>query len=279
MRAKLDEIDGELHRLMRERTALARDVWRSKDKSTAALAAVRPAREAQMLARFAANHQGEMPLPVLWRIWRELIIANIRAQSPIEVHVAAEANGENDGRGDKVWDLARAHFGFETQMTRHGAALPAIGAARQGAVAVVSSADMAEWGPEVLSQSGIRIFSALPQLVTREGAKSAPVAYLIGDVELEPAGADTSVFGVLADEATAKAAAYAEGFKITYALPLKPRHSGLGAAPELTLIGVDGFDAAGKTQSKAHGEIRWGSCDILALGAHPNATIWQQEDQ
>lgn len=277
VRAKLDEIDGELHRLMMERTALARDVWRNKDKSVAALAAVRPAREAQMLARFAENHKGQMPLPVVWRIWRELIIANIRAQSPIEVHVAAEFGEDANGHGDKVWDLARAHFGFETQMTRHGSADGAMEAARKGAVAVVSSADVARWGPESMSKGGIRIFSALPQLVTPDGATTAPRAFLVGDVELEPAGADTSVIGVWADEATAKAAAEAEGHSIVYVQPLK--YSGPGAdnrqAQDMTLLGVDGFAACGNFQGKS----RWGDCDVLALGTHPNATIWQQEDQ
>lgn len=186
IRAEIDRIDETLHRLIVERTALAADVWKAKDRSVAGLAAIRPAREMQMLRAFAARHAGEMPIKVLWRIWREIIIANIRAQSPFEVHAPEEA-----GREAGIRDLARAHFGFETAYRTHDHAADVLtAAAKAGAVAILPTSTAAEWARPLANRSDMRIFAALPQIMERPGP---PTAFLAGDVAIEPSGADTSV--------------------------------------------------------------------------------------
>ena len=258
VRAKIDGIDEELHRLMVERTELARDVWKAKDRSMAGLAAVRPAREAQMLRSFAKRHRGQMPLPVLWRIWRELIIANIREQVPVAVHVAQR------GRGDEVWDLARAHFGFDTEMTRHEKAVDAAEAAAKGAaIAVLPAAGAADWAGELSARGRIRIFDALPQIVTPHPdveVPEGPVAYLAGDVALEPSGADTSVVLAHAGPGEAMDAALRQGHMVNTCR----------AAGSMTLVGIKGLD---ETQ-KGRGRESWGAVEVEMLGAHADALVW-----
>lgn len=256
IRTKIDGIDEALHCLMIERTALAAEVWQAKDRSVAGLAALRPAREAQMLRLFAETHRGEMPLPVLWRIWRELIIANIRAQSPFKVHVAGGGH-ETDGRKASVWDLARAHYCFDTSMTRQPDAQAALAAAKsEKAVAVLPAANIAEWADELTGFGGIRIFDALPRIV---GSAQVPEAFLVGDVALEASGEDTSVALVNGDKDAAVAAASEENYLINYVQPAKG----------MTLIGVNGIVAADLPQDS---QI-WNGIDVRWLGAHTDALV------
>ncbi|VAW16215.1 hypothetical protein MNBD_ALPHA09-626 [hydrothermal vent metagenome] len=260
VRAKIDRIDEELHRLMVERTELARNVWKAKDRTMAGLAAVRPAREAQMLRAFAARHRGQISLPVLWRIWRELIIANIRAQVPVAVHVA------DGGPGAGMWDLARAHFGFDTEMTRHGGAAAAVRAAAAGAAIAVLPAESADdWAGELRAQDRFCIFDALPQIVASRAPGplcQGPAAYLAGDVALEPTGADTSVVLVPAGHDEAMAAADRHGLDVNAC-------RGVG---EATLLGIAGLDMA----LKPEGGENWGGVDVKVLGGHADATVWDQ---
>ncbi|MFV2093863.1 MAG: chorismate mutase [Hyphomicrobiales bacterium] len=264
VRAKIDSIDKDLHRLMVERTRLARDVWKSKDRSMAGLAAIRPAREAQMLRAFAKGHRGKMPLPVLWRIWRELIIANIRAQSPVAVHVAEKAD---DRDSHEVWDLARAHFGFDTPMTRHRHGADAVRAAsRDIALAVLPAETAAEWATDLAARKRFHIFDALPQITAPHAPDllpKGPVVYLAGDVALEPCGTDTSVVLVQAGRDTALKEADRQGLRV----------KSCQVIGSTTLLGLDGLQA-----SQMPADQLWGNIEVQALGAHADALIWEAEN-
>jgi chorismate mutase len=242
VRAEIDRIDETLHRLIVERTALAAEVWKAKDRSMAGLAAIRPAREAEMLRAFARQHSGDMPLRVLWRIWRELIVANIRAQSPVAVHAPRK-----NGRGAGIWDLARAHFGFETAFTAHASAREALAAAAaEGALAVLPTDEAGAWVDDLAGRTDIRIFAALPQIVD---APRAPRAFLAGDVEIEPSGADTTVAVFNGTWAVARPAA---GGRLAYAAQAGP----------VTLVGLAGLAGL---EPAADG--------FTALGAHADPLI------
>jgi len=261
VRSKIDGIDQDLHRLMVERTWLAREVWKAKDRSMAGLAAIRPAREAQMLRAFAKRHRGRMPLPVLWRIWRELIIANIRAQSPVAVHVV------ETGDSHEVWDLARAHFGFDTPMIRHLNGGKALSAASQSAALAVLPADAAgEWSQDLSACENFRIFDALPQITapgSLDEVSPGPLVYLAGDVALEPSGADTSVVMARATRQIALAAAAGQGVDVNTCRDLD------GA----TLLGVRGLGMA----ELPRGQV-WGDVEVWGLGAHADALCWENEE-
>lgn len=195
IRAEIDRIDDELHELIVRRTALARDVWNAKGGGVhdEALAVLRPAREAAMLARLAQRHRGDMPLATLWRIWRAFIIANIRVQAPFDVYVGGGVTAS------ECWDLARSHFGFETGMHQLPSAGEAVAAALANAgVAVLPMADIGTWVGHIVD-SGLRVFAALPQIGPMD---ETPRALVIGDVAVEATGEDTTLVRLAAAGAT-----------------------------------------------------------------------------
>jgi len=185
IRAELDRIDERIHELVVRRAGLADQVRRAKTDTGAA--ALRPAREAQMLRRLAAFDGGAMQLVQIWRLWRELIMANARLQFPFIVDTVA-AHHDLD-----LWDMGRAHFCFETDMEAHDDSLAALSRAASGParVALLRSAD-ATWWPQIASRTaGMRVFTALPMIAENPG--SPPSAMVIGDVELAPSGNDVTV--------------------------------------------------------------------------------------
>src|SRR3546814_11679585 len=96
-----------------QRAALAGRI--SAAKGEASMASIRPAREAEIMRRLAARHEGEFPRAALARIWRELIFALTRIQEKGHT-VALHAHGEDQGS----WDLALDHFGTTVTITPHG---------------------------------------------------------------------------------------------------------------------------------------------------------------
>jgi hypothetical protein len=146
-----------------------------------------------MLRRLAGFDSGAMQLVQIWRLWRELIMANARLQFPFIVDTVA-AHHDLD-----LWDMARAHFCFETDMEAHDDSLAALSraASAPARVALLRAAD-ASWWPLLASPTaGMRVFTALPMIAGDPG--SPPSAMVIGDVELAPSGSDVTVLFVSAD--------------------------------------------------------------------------------
>ena len=72
---------------------------------------IRPAREALILRRLVARHQGRLPKAVIVRMWREMISALLQVEGPFVVAVQAP-KGET-----ALWDLARDHYGSRVRIT------------------------------------------------------------------------------------------------------------------------------------------------------------------
>ena len=113
LRAEIDSIDEQLHRLIMRRADVTLGIGAIKNASQPNAALMRPGRDAEVLRRLAARHEGAFPKSVVIRLWRELIGAVLRLQGPFSVAVYAPeaANG--------YWDLARDHFGSLTPATAH----------------------------------------------------------------------------------------------------------------------------------------------------------------
>lgn len=84
LRVRLDEVDYELHKLIMERFAIVAEVGRAKGPQETIM---RPAREAEVLARRLAAHAGAMPTEALAQVWRVLIATASQVQRPYLVHV------------------------------------------------------------------------------------------------------------------------------------------------------------------------------------------------
>lgn len=105
LRREIDEIDDAIHDLIMRRTEIGRAIGATKAGNGPAM---RPGREAQILRRLVARHQGDFPRPVLVRIWREIINAFIALQGPFSVAASVIEDDVDLGR------LARDHFGSQT---------------------------------------------------------------------------------------------------------------------------------------------------------------------
>lgn len=108
LRREIDAIDDQLHDLLKQRTKIVEEVRLYKKNERVK---IRPAREAEIIYRLFAQHEGKFPKAELFRIWRELIVATLRLEGPFSAGVFMT----EDDSG--FWDLARDHFGSYTPMT------------------------------------------------------------------------------------------------------------------------------------------------------------------
>lgn len=103
IREEIDTIDNNVHDLLMRRASLVSSVAEAKKKDGAQI--VQPAREARMVRRLLARHEGSLPERTIIRIWRELVGSVALLQSGFTVHVI-----DND-LGTTYWDLAKEYFG------------------------------------------------------------------------------------------------------------------------------------------------------------------------
>ena len=123
LRHQIDEIDEVIHDLLIKRAEVVKLVGAAKGPSPLML---RPAREASILRRLADRHQGDLPVGILLRMWRELISGLTQMQGRFSVAVYAP----EDRRG--FWDVARDHFGSFTPMTVVNTPVAAVRAVAEG---------------------------------------------------------------------------------------------------------------------------------------------------
>lgn len=121
LRAEIDRIDVELHRLMIERAAVADEVRHAKG---APKISVRPAREARILYQLVERHTGAFPKPILIKIWRELMAGMLSLEGPFFVAVYCPENESG------YVDLARDQYGTFTPLSRHATVSGVIDAVR-----------------------------------------------------------------------------------------------------------------------------------------------------
>src|SRR5687768_934680 len=122
LRAQIDGIDEDLHDLLMRRAELVGRIATAKGGNGGL--ALRPGREAQVLRRLLARHEGQFPRPALVRLWREIMGAFTFLQGPVRVAVCRPV----DQAG--FWDLARDHFGAQIPFQAHETAAQVIAAMR-----------------------------------------------------------------------------------------------------------------------------------------------------
>ncbi|WP_426955374.1 chorismate mutase [Muricoccus radiodurans] len=105
-RAEFDAIDDAVHDLLMRRAGLSAQLAAHGMKAGGA--SFRPGREAMILRRLLARHQGPMARGTVVRLWREVISSSLRQQSAFSVAALAGAEG-----------LARGHFGLDTPLRAH----------------------------------------------------------------------------------------------------------------------------------------------------------------
>jgi len=161
LRRRLDEIDDRLHGLLIERAEIISKVAASKRVGN--LAAFQPGREADIIRRLVDRHHGPFPAATLVRMWREMLAATVRLQTPFAVAVFAPIGSLG------YWDLARDHYGSHTPMSAYRSIRQVIRAVTEGQAAVgvlpmPQEGESDPWWRHLLStdQSAPRVIARLP---------------------------------------------------------------------------------------------------------------------
>ncbi|MEA3022939.1 MAG: hypothetical protein QOK01_1791, partial [Alphaproteobacteria bacterium] len=158
LRADIDRIDAEMHRLLMERGDIIGRLIKVKRTSESG-SAFRPAREADMMRRLVQRHHGILPLDTAESIWRVIIATFTYVQAPFRVH-ADLATGEAAMR-----DSERFHFGFTVPFIAHmgAAGVVAAVAASQGDLGLVPvTAGGDAWWSALEADDAPKIIARLP---------------------------------------------------------------------------------------------------------------------
>ncbi len=206
-RTEVDRIDDAVIDLLLERLAVVHRIGELKARDQAAVAgmALRPAREAQIIRRLAAKAGPDLPAPAVTRMWRELLGATTRLQTPFNVAVLADPTAPH------AWALAHDHFGALTPLlavetAQQGFRL--IGAGEAELLVLPAPLDDSYWWQRValtLLDSPLRIVSRLPFCApfctdgTSDDGDQPLGALVLGALPEEPSGADLTMLALETD--------------------------------------------------------------------------------
>jgi hypothetical protein len=189
VRREILAFDKGIHDLLIKRTEAVLAV-RSDDAGLPA--PIRPAHAARVLRRLLARHSGRFPLRGIVQIWCDILFA-LETRTTLHVYGGEDAS--------RFWDLARIHFGCTMPLINHSSATPVVHACANDpfALGLVPPPESIESGQswwEQLApagQPGPRIAQCLPFVRTDSLSVPLPQGYVIGAVEQEATGTDTSV--------------------------------------------------------------------------------------
>lgn len=191
LRAELDRIDNAMHDLLMDRAKVVEQVARSGKP-----AAFRPGREAAIIRRLLARHEGHLPPQAIFRMWRELLAGTTAMQGVFSVAVSEP---DTDAA---FTQLAREHFGTLTPLRAYRSAEQVLTEVRQGHAAVgvlpVPRDEANDWWTSLLEDQtrSLHIVARLPFWSVRaEGAPGAQ-AMVVAAAPPDPSGKDRSLLGL-----------------------------------------------------------------------------------
>lgn len=186
LRREIDSIDDQILALLVRRFAATAKVGASKAQDgSISSSPVRPAREAAMLRRLAAQGGAAVPPQLMVRLWRVILSASSQSQAPIILHMD-KAHGQDLGARLLV---SQYFCGMDVEL--HGTSSDAVAClnVRRGDLAVIA-ADSA-WAEAFSSSapSGAGVIGTLP-FVT---AIAEPQLLVFGYAEPQPSGDDQTL--------------------------------------------------------------------------------------
>ena len=202
LRCEIDEIDVAMHELILRRTRVVTHIAAAKGKSGGANFV--PGREARVLRRLLARHDGPFPRPALARIWREMISVYAAMQGPYALVAYA------DGADQTCWDLARDQFGSHGAMTplsnsRDVVARVFSGEAALGVLPIPNDDDADCWWRALCVADAPRIVARLPFVPGGNARGGDAGAYAIARVPLDPSGNDRALLVIESEDAIRRA--------------------------------------------------------------------------
>jgi chorismate mutase len=195
LRQEIDSIDGDLHGLIRRRAALVGEITASKPAGGLAL---RPGREAQIMRKRLATHEGGFPAAAVYRMWREMMSAFSLMQTPgLKVAVCRPADQPG------YWDLARDHFGCQVPLVGYESPAQVLAEVRAqpttiGVVPAPIEADSAPWWPLLAGNDPTlpNVVARLPFLVMPNARARGITALVLARIEPEDSGDDRALISL-----------------------------------------------------------------------------------
>ena len=174
LRAEIDRIDADMHRLLMQRGGIVDQLIAVK-RTQESGSAFRPAREAEMMRRLVGRHRGILPLDTVESIWRVIIATFTYVQAPFSVHADLSA-------GDALMrDSARFHFGFTVPFVPHMGAANVVAAVSEskGDLGLVPAAPgvtgAGAWWNALEFDSAPKIIARLPFVDRADHPAALPV--------------------------------------------------------------------------------------------------------
>jgi chorismate mutase len=171
LRAEIDRIDEEMHRLLMQRGEIIDRLIRVK-RTEESGSAFRPAREAEMMRRLVERHRGILPLDTAESILRVIIATFTYVQAPFRVHADLSA-GEAAMR-----DTERFHFGFTVPLVAHmGAAgvVAEVGKSKGDLGLVSATTPGSAWWSALEGDGAPKIIARLPFVERADHPAGLPV--------------------------------------------------------------------------------------------------------
>jgi chorismate mutase len=224
LRAEIDRIDEEMHRLLIERGEIIESLIQVKGTQETG-AAFRPAREAAMMRKLVERHRGILPLDTAESIWRVIISTFTYVQANYSVHTDMAA-------GDAFMrDSARFHFGFTTPLVPHmsaSAVVAAVAASRGdlGLVPATMVAGGSAWWSALEPENAPKIIARLPFVERDDHPASLPLFVVSKPLVKDAAVEEVAILSLEVSNWSAVAAGAVPAFAEILAVP----HGGAKAA-------------------------------------------------
>jgi chorismate mutase-like protein len=249
IREKIDAVDDQIHALLMERAKLGELVVAAKNGAAPDAPRLRPGREARILRRLKARHEGNLPFPVVAHVWREVMTSFLNRQSPIDVSVWGGSNRI------AVWDIARGHFGTNIRFTPQQDAQAALAHLRAtpGGIGVFAFEPEGEsWWRSLTSSentgAGLQIFARLPFFM-----ENGVTAFAVANAR-EDSGDETTL--AVLEDARENSGAKDTGEVLA-------RHSGTA------LVAIPGFHRTGDDALQA-ARAAHGATSAAVIGGYAN---------
>jgi chorismate mutase len=193
LRAEIDRIDLEMHRLLMKRGDIIDRLIAVKARQGGG-SAFRPDREAQMMRALVERHEGLLPLDTVEGVWRIIISTFTYVQANYSVHA-------DDSGGDAAMrDSARFHFGFTVPYVTHhgaGAVVNAVAASQNDLGMVRSTGALCDgaWWTRLVGDDAPKIIARLPFVERPDHPAGLPV-FIVAKPLAEAASQDIALHAV-----------------------------------------------------------------------------------
>jgi chorismate mutase len=203
LRAEIDRIDARMHEILMQRGEIIDRLIAVKARAGSG-SAFRPGREADMMRRLVARHQGILPLDTVESIWRIIISTFTFVQAAYSVH------GDVSGGDAPLRDCCRFHFGFTVPFVPHdgtNGVIDAVAASAGdlGLIRVEAGPVAGAWWTRLAEPGAPKIIARLPFVERRDHPAGMPL-FVIAKPLSDGAARDVILYSVSGESDPALAA-------------------------------------------------------------------------